>query len=55
MISEFNEVAGYEINTQNSTVFPYTCKEQSENEYNGVKKNKIVQNKFIKRTTILAH
>ena len=54
-MSMFRKSSGYKINIQNSIVFPYTCKEQSENEYNGVKKNKIVQNKFIQRSTRLAH
>ena len=32
LISEFNKVAGYEINTQKSLAFPYTNNEKSERE-----------------------
>ena len=32
LISEFNKVAGYKINTQKSLAFPYTNNEKSESE-----------------------
>ena len=55
LINEFGKDAGYEINTQKSTAFPYTNSEKSERNwgkkhiYHFIKKNKILRNKPTQR------